>query len=150
MGTRSPSAHIWPGVFPVKSLGTTALRLHRYRHQYHTHQSRSPVCCRLLLVVSHVNPFRTPEPLPILNTSNLVPKNGFPVVKGLTHEIKSGVSQDRTGSSRSGVDEHPGKRKPPQQNMDRCGTYRRFRKTAPLLESILCWEKGVGRVGGDP
>ena len=30
-----------------------------------------------------VNPFRVPEPLPILNPSNFVPKNGFPVVKGL-------------------------------------------------------------------
>ena len=32
-----------------------------------------------------VNPFRGPEPLPILNPSNFVPKNGFPVVKGLRH-----------------------------------------------------------------
>ena len=31
------------------------------------------------------NPFRAPEPLPILNPSNVVPKNGFPVVKGLTN-----------------------------------------------------------------
>ena len=31
-----------------------------------------------------LNPFRAPEPLPILNPSNFVPKNGFPVVKGLT------------------------------------------------------------------
>ena len=30
-----------------------------------------------------VNPFRAPKPLPILNLSNFVPKNGFPVVKGL-------------------------------------------------------------------
>ena len=30
-----------------------------------------------------VNPFRAPEPLPILNPSNFVPKKGFPVVKGL-------------------------------------------------------------------
>ena len=29
-------------------------------------------------------PFRAPEPLPILNPSNFVPQNGFPVVKGLT------------------------------------------------------------------
>ena len=29
------------------------------------------------------NPFRAPEPLPILNPSIIVPKNGFPVVKGL-------------------------------------------------------------------
>ena len=28
--------------------------------------------------------FRAPEPLPILNPRNFVPKNGFPVVKGLT------------------------------------------------------------------
>ena len=28
--------------------------------------------------------FRAPEPLPRLNPSNFVPKNGFPVVKGLT------------------------------------------------------------------
>ena len=30
-----------------------------------------------------LDPFRAPEPLPILNSSNFVPKNGFPVVKGL-------------------------------------------------------------------
>ena len=28
------------------------------------------------------NPFRAPEPLPILNPSNFVSKNGFPFVKG--------------------------------------------------------------------
>ena len=31
-----------------------------------------------------INPLRAPEPLPILNPSNFVPKNGFPVVKGLS------------------------------------------------------------------
>ena len=31
-----------------------------------------------------VNPSRAPEPLPILNPSNFVPKKGFPVVKGLS------------------------------------------------------------------
>ena len=31
-----------------------------------------------------LNPFRAPEPLPILNTSSFVPKIGFPVVKGLS------------------------------------------------------------------
>ena len=30
-----------------------------------------------------LNLFRAPESLPILNPSNFVPKNGFPVVKGL-------------------------------------------------------------------
>ena len=30
-----------------------------------------------------LNPFTAPEPLPILNSSNFVPKNGFPVVKGV-------------------------------------------------------------------
>ena len=29
----------------------------------------------------YLNPFRAPEPLPTLNPSNYVPKNGFPVVK---------------------------------------------------------------------
>ena len=29
------------------------------------------------------NPFRAPEPLPILNPSKFVPQYGFPVVKGL-------------------------------------------------------------------
>ena len=29
-----------------------------------------------------INPFRAPKPLPILNPSNNVPKNGFPIVKG--------------------------------------------------------------------
>ena len=37
-----------------------------------------------------LNPFRAPEPLPILNPSNFVPKNGFPVVKGyLVGECRS-------------------------------------------------------------
>ena len=31
-----------------------------------------------------MKPFRAPEPLPILNPSKFVPKNGFPVVKGLS------------------------------------------------------------------
>ena len=30
-----------------------------------------------------VNPFRAPEPLSMLNSSNFVPENGFPVVKAL-------------------------------------------------------------------
>ena len=34
-----------------------------------------------------LNPFRAPEPLPILDPSNFVPKNGFPVVKGLSLEF---------------------------------------------------------------
>ena len=33
-----------------------------------------------------INPFRAPEPLPILNPGNFVPKNGFPVLKGLIKE----------------------------------------------------------------
>ena len=36
------------------------------------------------MIFSTLDPFRAPEPLPILNPSNFVPKNGFPVVKGLT------------------------------------------------------------------
>ena len=36
-----------------------------------------------------LNPLRAPEPLPILNPSNFVPKNGFPVVKGLRPLPKS-------------------------------------------------------------
>ena len=36
------------------------------------------------------NPFRAPEPLPILIPSNFVPKNGFPVVKGLRRSPRSG------------------------------------------------------------
>ena len=37
------------------------------------------------LNLGELNPFRDPEPLPILNPSDFVPKNGFgfPVVKGL-------------------------------------------------------------------
>ena len=31
-----------------------------------------------------LKPFRAPEPLPILNPSNIVPKNGFPVVEGFS------------------------------------------------------------------
>ena len=39
------------------------------------------------------NLFRAPEPLPILNLSDFVPKNGFPVVTGL---IKTPLSQKLT------------------------------------------------------
>ena len=39
---------------------------------------------RVLNLTGRYNPFRAPEPLPILNPSNFVPKNGFPVAKGLT------------------------------------------------------------------
>ena len=36
-----------------------------------------------------LNPSRAPEPLPILNPSNVVPKTGFQVVtKGLTHNFR--------------------------------------------------------------
>ena len=33
---------------------------------------------------SLTTPFRAPEPLPIINPSDFVPRNGFPVVKGLS------------------------------------------------------------------
>ena len=36
-----------------------------------------------------INPFRAPEPLPILNPSNFVPKNGCPVVKGFSCDVSS-------------------------------------------------------------
>ena len=46
-----------------------------------------------------VNPFRAPEPLPILNPSNFVPKNGFPVVKGLRNlVIKNHFTEERATS----------------------------------------------------
>ena len=52
-----------------------------------------------------LNPFRAPEPLPILNPSNFVPTNGFPVVKGLTKNVlyyiiltTSAVSSTNLGS----------------------------------------------------
>ena len=47
------------------------------------------------------NPFRAPEPLPTLNPSNLVPKNGFPVAKGLKYTGKMKAKQD-TIDERSG------------------------------------------------
>ena len=40
------------------------------------------------LILGGVNPLRAPQPLPILNPSNFVPKNGFPVVKGLTSVLE--------------------------------------------------------------
>ena len=36
------------------------------------------------LILDALNPFRAPEPLPILKPNIVVPKNGFPVVKGLS------------------------------------------------------------------
>ena len=44
-----------------------------------------------------INPFKAPEPLPILNPSNFVPKNGFPVVKGLRQKKENSLRkrQDR-------------------------------------------------------
>ena len=58
------------------------------------------IICMVLSVAGHadltalsppigLNPFRAPEPLPILNPSNFVPKNGFPVVKALTGVLSS-------------------------------------------------------------
>ena len=38
----------------------------------------------LTQVLGTLNLFRAPEPLPIPNPSSFVPKNGFPVVKGLS------------------------------------------------------------------
>ena len=43
-----------------------------------------------------LNPFRAPEPLPILNPSNFVPKNGFPVVKGLKRAPPVALVYDTT------------------------------------------------------
>ena len=46
-----------------------------------------------------LNPFRAPEPLPILDPSNVVPKNGFPVVKGLIEnpeEVWQAEKKERT------------------------------------------------------
>ena len=43
----------------------------------------SPMAYRYTCQRFRVNPFRAAEPFPIRNRSNLVPKNGFPVVKGL-------------------------------------------------------------------
>ena len=40
---------------------------------------------RLRQLVKLLNPFRSPEPLSILNPSKFVPKNGFPAVKGLSY-----------------------------------------------------------------
>ena len=41
------------------------------------------------LTPQELNSFRAPEPLPILNPSNFVPQNGFPVVKGLRPLLKT-------------------------------------------------------------
>ena len=54
------------GVFPAESRGKTDGDTWNMGH-----------------VEYHGVPFRAPEPLPILNPSDFVPKNGFPVVKGL-------------------------------------------------------------------
>ena len=43
-----------------------------------------------------LTPFRAPEPLPTLNPRNVVPKNGFPVVKGLTRLLLSILSTGGT------------------------------------------------------
>ena len=45
--------------------------------------------CEGTFLAGKINPFRAPEPLPILNPSNFVPKNGFPVVKGLSKRDRS-------------------------------------------------------------
>ena len=62
---------------------------HRYFLYEHCMMLRSLVISgigmwRTYFFFQMLNPFRTPEPLPILNPSNFVPKNEFPVVKGLT------------------------------------------------------------------
>ena len=50
------------------------------------------------------NPFRAPEPLPVLNPSIFVPKNGFPVVKGLMWD--GSPATGRFLSSDWGVEAH--------------------------------------------
>ena len=61
----------------------------RLRVDSETHASAIPLfkfsgcICFLAGFLCIVNPFRAPEPLPILIPSNFVSKNGFPVVKGL-------------------------------------------------------------------
>ena len=54
---------------------------------------QDPVCTRSSVLFFFFSnpffgrPFKAPEPLPILSPSNYVPKNGFPVVKGLSSRI---------------------------------------------------------------
>ena len=45
-----------------------------------------------------LNPFRAPEPLSTLNPSNFVPKNGFPVVKGLRPLPKTDLEKKKTAT----------------------------------------------------
>ena len=45
-----------------------------------------------------LHPFRAPEPLPILNPSNFVPQNGFPVVKALGAQIEEPLGGKRRPS----------------------------------------------------
>ena len=49
-----------------------------------------------------LNPFRAPEPLLILNPSNVVPKKGFPVVKGLMRDGGRSKIEFSSQSGRAG------------------------------------------------
>ena len=54
-----------------------------------------------------LNPFRAPGPLSILNPSNFVPKNGFPVVKGLSSSQTEETSKKDNGWCTSFVERVP-------------------------------------------
>ena len=76
-----------PELPEVPGIMAQAYRTHRSSRRVQNMLYPYPVYCGTglteLTKVSFVNPFRAPEPLPVLNPSNFVPKNGIPVVKGL-------------------------------------------------------------------
>ena len=45
-----------------------------------------------------LTPFRDPKSLPILTSSKIVPKNGFPVVKGLRPPPKADLDKNKTAT----------------------------------------------------
>ena len=55
----------------------------KFEYRVVTRQKSRLTCLYYFINYGMLNPFRAPEPFPILNPSNFVPKNGFPVVKRL-------------------------------------------------------------------
>ena len=82
LGTRLPVVNMVLLYLVPGSLYTAVNhRVLTIRHKKCTYTINDAFISQLTLFT--VNPFRTPKPVPILIPSNIIPQNGFPVVKAL-------------------------------------------------------------------
>ena len=84
--TRDEQSRAWPEIFHEKKIAKMRKKFRCWLGL----RRRAPSFRKSL------NPFRAPEPLPILNPSNFVPKNGFPVVEGLSPSVRLPLSSHPT------------------------------------------------------